>query len=197
MVEPEKLFRNSYLMRRLTIVILFAAIAPMFLANSGYAFVKNEQTDHTVPQVDLQRYMGRWYEIASFPNWFQKGCHCTIAEYKLSGNGVLIRNSCRKGSSQGELKIAGGKAFAVPGSNNSQLKVQFQWPFWGHYWIIALDENYEYAVVGHPKRKYLWVLSRNPLMGEETYRKLEEIARAKGYDVNRLKKTDQSCDHGS
>ncbi len=91
----------------------------------------------TVKQVDLERYMGRWYEIASFPNWFQNDCYCTMAEYELKGDHVSVRNSCRKGSSQGKLDLATGKAYPVSGSNNSRLKVQFFWPFKGDYWILS------------------------------------------------------------
>lgn len=143
----------------------------------------------TVPRVDLERYMGKWYEIASFPAWFQRDCFCTTAEYELRGDHVGVINSCRKGSSQGGLAVATAKSFAVTGSNNSRLKVQFFWPFKGDYWIIALDDNYQYAMVGHPDKEYLWILSRAPEMPEDAYRNLVETARERGYDISKLKKT--------
>ena len=145
--------------------------------------------DQTVARVDLERYMGKWYEIASFPAWFQRNCFCTTAEYELSGDHVWVKNSCRKGSSEGELDVATAEAFAVAGSNNSRLKVQFFWPFKGDYWIIALDDNYQYAMVGHPGKEYLWILSRTPEMSEDVYQSLVETARGKGYDITKLKRT--------
>lgn len=149
--------------------------------------------DHTVPSVDLERYMGKWYEIASFPNRFQKDCFCSAAEYTLKDGYVEVRNSCRKDSPSGVFDVAVGKAYVVPGSGSAKLKVQFQWPFKGDYWIIALDENYRYAMVGHPKRKYLWILSRTKQMDDTILERLKAIARSKGYDVSRLRKTDQTC----
>lgn len=146
--------------------------------------------DHTVESVDLNRYVGKWYEIALFPTWFEKGCRCSMAEYSLEDGVILVRNLCRK---DGRLVIVSGKAYPVPGTNNSQLKVTFRWPLRSDYWIIALDENYQYAMVGHPKKKYLWILSRTPEMDGDTYRSLVEIARSKGYDVKRLRSTDQTC----
>jgi apolipoprotein D and lipocalin family protein len=158
----------------------------------GFACTVSRGPDYgeqTVARVDLERYMGKWYEIASFPAWFQRDCFCTTAEYELSGDHVWVKNSCRKGSSIGELDVATAKAFAVAGSNNARLKVQFFWPFKGDYWIIALDDNYRYAMVGHPGKEYLWILSRTPEMPEDVYRSMVETARGKGYDVTKLKKT--------
>src|SRR6478609_896075 len=115
----------------------------------------------TVPYVDLQKYTGTWYEIASFPQRFQKGCHCSKADYKLNPEGyVEVHNSCRKDSATGKLKEVTGKAFITDPKTNSKLKVQFFWPFKGNYWIIDLAEDYSYAVVGEPGREYLWILSR-------------------------------------
>jgi apolipoprotein D and lipocalin family protein len=147
-----------------------------------------------VESVDLDRYMGKWYEIAAFPMWFERGCTCSVAEYTLQGDIVLVRNSCRKDSREGKLKTATAKAWPVEGTNNAKLKVQFFWPFRADYWIIALDADYRYAMVGHPKRKYLWILSRTPVMDERLYNQLVETARAKGYDVTRLRRTEQTCE---
>lgn len=149
----------------------------------------------TVAEVDLERYMGRWYEIASFPNWFQNDCYCTMAEYELKGDHVSVRNSCRKGSPQGRLNRVTGKAYPVPGSNNSRLKVRFFWPFKGDYWVLALDDRYQYALVGHPSKNYLWILSRNPGMSEEVYQSLLEKAARHGYDVSKIRKT--PCGEGN
>jgi len=147
-----------------------------------------------VPGVDVKRYTGIWYEIASLPVSQQKGCFCTKAEYVMLDDGDLrVVNSCRKGSSGGEIDRAEGKAFIVPGSNNAKLKVQFFWPFRGDYWILELDENYSYAVVGTPSRRYCWILSRTPTMAPATLHMLVERLRTKGFDVSRLQHTEHTC----
>lgn len=144
----------------------------------------------TVAKVDVQRYMGRWYEIASFPQSFQKGCSCTVAEYKLLENGkVNVTNSCNV---DGKMKVATGKAWVTDKSTNAKLKVSFFWPFSGKYWIIDLADDYSYAVVGHPNRKYLWILSRTPQMDKQQYEGILERIRAKGFDTTQLQVTVQS-----
>ena len=150
--------------------------------------------DHSVPQVDLTRDMGRWYEIASFQPRFQKGCVCTTADYGLMRDGaVAVTNTCRQDSPTGEVDTAVGTAKVVPGSKGSRLKVSFQWPFEGDYWIVGLDPDYQWALVGHPHKKYLWVLYRKPVMDEALYQSLKAKAAELGYDVSRLKKTVQTC----
>lgn len=147
-----------------------------------------------VPTVDLNRYAGTWYEIASLPVSAQKGCYCTKAEYSLMEDGVVkVVNTCRRDSATGTIDRIEGKAFVVPGSNNSKLRVQFFWPFRGDYWIIMLDENYSYAVVGVPNRKYCWILSRTPRMDADTLAVLVKLLKDKGFDVSRLQYTNQDC----
>lgn len=138
-----------------------------------------------VDSVDIQRYLGKWYEIARLPNSFQKGCDCTTAEYSIIDSTTLrVINKCLK---DGEIDDAKGKAFVVEGSNNAKLRVQFFWPFRGDYWIIELDkENYQYAVVGTPSREYLWILSRTPVMDNQLYESLTANLKEKGFDVGKL-----------
>lgn len=125
------------------------------------------QTLQTVPNVDLNKYAGKWYEIASFPQNFQKGCRCSAAEYTLSDKGyVIVENRCNRGSVNGKQSYIKGKAFVEEGSGNAKLKVQFFWPFKAKYWIIDLAEDYSYAVVSHPNKKYLWILSRTSKMND-------------------------------
>jgi apolipoprotein D and lipocalin family protein len=127
----------------------------------------------TVPNVDLKKYAGKWYEIASYPQRFQKGCHCTTAEYTLSEKGfVIVENRCNRDSINGKQSYIKGKAFIEKNSGNAKLKVQFLWPFRGKYWIIDLADDYSYAVVSHPNKKYLWILSRTSKMNEETYQQI-------------------------
>jgi apolipoprotein D and lipocalin family protein len=143
----------------------------------------------TVQKVDVKRYMGKWYEIASFPQRFQKGCSCTVAEYTLNENGtVKVDNSC---TAYGKKKQSIGKAKVVDKETNAKLKVSFFRPFWGKYWIIDLADDYSYAVVGHPNREYLWILSRTPQMDKEVYDGIVARAKAKGFDVTMLNKTVQ------
>lgn len=150
------------------------------------------QTLETVPYVDLKKYAGRWYEIASFPQSFQKGCNCTTAEYTLTDKGfVIVENRCNKGSMNGKQSYIKGKAFVVENSGNAKLKVQFFWPFKGKYWIIDLAEDYSYAVVGHPNRKYLWILSRTPKMIETIYQQIIVRIKEKGFDISKIMRTNQ------
>ena len=146
-----------------------------------------------VRQVDLSRYMGTWYEIARFPHRFQEGCVATKATYALREDGkVDVLNECLKESIDGPLKAAKGRARIVDEKTNAKLKVTFFWPFYGDYWIIDLGESYEYAVVGHPTRKYLWILSRTPFMDEAIYdRIVQRLQNEKGYDTSKLIKTVQ------
>jgi apolipoprotein D and lipocalin family protein len=144
-----------------------------------------------VPRVDLARYMGTWHEIASFPTWFQKGCIASTATYALRDDGrVGVLNQCYKGSID-HPDSASGTAWVVDPATNAKLKVQFFWPFSGDYWIIDLDPGYEYAVVGHPSREYLWILSRSPQMDEARFERILDRLKQQHYDTSRLARTRQ------
>jgi apolipoprotein D and lipocalin family protein len=146
----------------------------------------------TVGSVDLEKYAGTWYEIASFPQRFQKGCECTTATYTLSDKGhVVVENRCRKGGEGGKISYIKGKAFVEPNTGNAKLKVQFFWPFRGKYWIIDLAPDYSYAVVGHPNRQYLWILSRAPQMDSAVYDQILQKLKATGFDINAIRRTVQ------
>jgi apolipoprotein D and lipocalin family protein len=144
----------------------------------------------TVAKVDLSRYTGTWFEIASYPQRFQRGCTGTTATYTLRDAGEIgVVNRCRKGSLDGVEDSAEGRARVVDTSTNAKLEVTFFWPFWGDYWVIDLGERYEYAVVGHPSRDYLWILSRTPHMEDAVYQGILDRLRAKGYPLDRLQNT--------
>jgi len=156
----------------------------MFSSNS------KAQTLETVPYVDLKKYAGKWYEIASFPQRFQKGCYCTTAEYTWSEKGyVIVENRCNKDSVIGKQSSIKGKAFVEKNSGNAKLKVQFFWPFKGKYWIIDLADDYSYAVVSHPNKNYLWILSRTPKMDETIYQQIISRLNDKGFDLTKLQQT--------
>jgi apolipoprotein D and lipocalin family protein len=144
----------------------------------------------TVPQVDLNRYLGTWYEIASFPQRFQRGCTGTSATYTLRSDGQIeVLNRCRRGSLDGEEKSAKGLARVVDRTTRAKLAVSFFRPFWGDYWIVDLGADYDYAVVGHPSRDYLWILSRTPTMDGVVYDGILARLRTQGYEVERLRRT--------
>jgi apolipoprotein D and lipocalin family protein len=142
------------------------------------------------PSVDLRRYAGKWYEIARLPNRFQRDCAAhTTANYTLQPDGkIMVLNECR--TLDGRTRSAKGTArIADPGGPNTKLKVTFFWPFSGNYWIIGLDPEYRWAVVGEPDRDYLWILSRDPTMDAALYRKILERAKAQGFDTAKIIQT--------
>ncbi|PRY23122.1 apolipoprotein D and lipocalin family protein [Aliiruegeria haliotis] len=141
-----------------------------------------------VSQLDLERYLGKWYEIARFPNRFEKGCEGVTAEYALRDDGkISVLNTCRIGAPDGEVKTADGQAKVVgPG----KLSVTFvPWlPFArGDYWVLHVDEDYTLAVVGAPRGTTGWILARSPSISDEARATAEEVLRRNGYDPARLR----------
>jgi apolipoprotein D and lipocalin family protein len=152
----------------------------------------------TVAALDVPRYMGTWYEIAKYPNWFQKKCTgATRADYSLMGDGrVQVINRCR--TAGGDLSEATGVARQLGSSTSAKLQVRFApaWlsflPFvWGDYWVIALDEHYRLVAVSEPQRQYLWILSRTPQVDAASYSTLLNSLREKGFDLGKLEMTPQ------
>ena len=145
---------------------------------------------NTVAAVDLGKYAGTWYEIASFPQSFSKGCTATTATYTARPDGDIdVLNRCRKGSLNGKEDTAEGRARVVDPVTHAKLEVSFFRPFWGDYWIIQLAPDYSYAVVGHPGRDYLWILSRAPQLDDTVYKGILSKLREQGYTLDRLQKT--------
>ncbi len=141
-------------------------------------------TLEVVPHVDLKKYLGKWYEIAHLPARFQEGCDNTTATYTLSEDGsISVLNECIK---NGKANQAKGKAKVVDKNSGAKLKVTFFWPFYGDYWIINLGKDYDYAVVGTPTRKYLWILSRTPKMDDGLFSQLKESVKSKGFNLSNL-----------
>jgi apolipoprotein D and lipocalin family protein len=140
-----------------------------------------------VAKVDLSRYMGTWYEIAKYPNRFQRGCDGATAEYALRPDGrVDVTNRCVEDGGGGKVRSVRGVAKVVDPATGAKLSVTFFWPFSGPYWILALGERYEYAMVGSPDREYLWILAREPELPRESYGRLLDEARRHGFDPARL-----------
>lgn len=170
-------------------------IAGLGLAGGALAYYNKYKKDNqdlkTVDKVDLKRYAGKWYEIAAIPHRYEKGCACSTAEYTFQPGGYMeVENSCLK---EGRKKTAQAIAFPIEGSNNSRLNIQFLWPFLSKYYIMALDDDYQFALVGHPNRDSLWILSRYPEMDEEVYVEYLQMARRQGFDISRLELTEQYC----
>ena len=175
---------------RLLVCITFF-LSAFFLISGCQSIPKKTSPElQVVPHVDIDRYLGKWYEIALYPNWFEKGCFRSTAFYEKLDNGqIKVTNRCRMYASDGELNEAIGKATIVDKRTNAKLKVQFFWPFKGDYWIIDLDKNYQYAVVSEPARQYLWILSRSPNIDHQILEKLKNKIRDRGFDLSYLKKT--------
>ena len=152
----------------------------------------------TIPALDVPRYMGTWYEIAKFPNWFQKKCVADArAEYSLTTDGkVQVINRCRL--ENGDTTEAIGVARQVGEATSPKLEVRFApaWlsfiPLvWGNYWVIDLDDAYQLVAVSEPTRDYLWILSRTPKVDAKAYEALLARLTAKGFDTRKLETTRQ------
>jgi apolipoprotein D and lipocalin family protein len=154
------------------------------------AYMRRKDTYAPLPvaqYVDLDKYAGKWYEIARMPAPFEKECYATTATYTVNKDGTVhVLNTCHKQSTQGRLKKATAKAYVVDPVSNAKLKVQFFWPFTGDYWILDIGDQYEYAVVGEPSRKYLWVLSRTPDLDKHILNGILEKAKAQGFNTSKL-----------
>lgn len=169
---------------------VFAGLA-MILAFTNRSAAANADLP-TVPAVDLARYAGVWYEIARLPQWFERNCFGVTATYAPRDDGDLdVENSCHVGALDGRLKVATARAWATDASN-SKLKVRFFWPFTGDYWVLALDASYAYALVGSPDRKSLWILSRTPVLSEDTVTELLEKGRDLGFPIDEMERTAQA-----
>ncbi len=171
---------------------LLFALCAIFTALS--ALTASSQTPlQVVPSVDLSRYAGKWYEIARLPAWFQRDCASdTTATYTLRPDGkIAVLNQCRQPG--GVTKSAKGTAH-VAGSDgpNTKLRVTFFWPFYGDYWIIDLDPQYRWAVVGEPHRQCLWILSRDPHLDQTLYAQIVGRVKKQGYDLAPLIVTKQN-----
>ena len=164
------------------------AVFCLFALLVAYASAETH-TMHTVKHVDVTKYLGTWHEIARYPNRFEESCDADVtAEYSMRKDGRLsVVNHCRR--KDGSRKEARGWAKIADTTSNAKLRVTFFWPFFGDYWILELGDNYEYAVIGEPSRKYLWILSREAKISDEHYAAICAKLQAHGYDPSRLIKT--------
>jgi apolipoprotein D and lipocalin family protein len=150
------------------------------------------QAPETAP-LELERYLGTWYELARFDNFFERGCVGVSATYTKRPDGdVHVENRCVKETLEGKRSSVEGKAWVVDPKEPGKLKVQFFWPFSGPYWVLEVAPDYSWALVGHPKKSSCWVFSRTPSMAPALYAQLVEKLRARGYDTTKLLKTPQA-----
>lgn len=178
----------SVLSSLISLIILVFILASCTMSKNTYLPV--------VQSLDVERYMGTWYEIARLPNSFEEGLICVTATYSLLDNGkIRVINKGRNQENPEEIETAKGKAKFADKSTPGKLKVTFFWPFYGKYWIIELDEDYKYALVGSPSREYLWILSRTKQLPESTVKKLTERAEELGFETKNLYYTAQTCNN--
>lgn len=148
----------------------------------------------TVENVEIEKYMGQWYEMARLPNRFEKGLSCVTANYSLKENGKIKVVNKGFSSEKNKYSVAQGTAWIPDETYPGRLKVSFFWPFAGNYYIIFLDKEYQYALIGDPSRKYLWVLSRSRALNSEVYEQLLTIAKEEGFAIEKVLMIHQDCE---
>ena len=146
----------------------------------------NKNMDYsTIEELDLQRYLGSWYEIARFDHSFERGLEGVTATYSMRNDGkIKVVNKGYKNSLNGKLDVATGKAKLT--DDPGKLKVSFFWIFYGDYYILELNEDYQWALIGSSSPKYLWILSRTPKLEEPVKNRILELAQKRGYDTSKL-----------
>ncbi|AXH12106.1 lipocalin family protein [Halarcobacter bivalviorum] len=161
---------------------IFLSIVVLFLFT---ACSYKDPNIKSVQKVDLDRYLGSWHEIARYEHRFEKDCKNVTATYSIKENKkIKVINSCTKITTNNKTEAI-GEAYAVD-NTNSKLKVSFFWPFYGDYWIIMLDEDYSYAVISEPSKKYLWILSRDKRLTENIKEKILKRLKSLDYDLSKL-----------
>lgn len=179
---------------KLNALTALVAFSGLLMAGSVSAVNANANVPAPAKSVELARYLGRWYELARYENRFEKGCEAVTATYTQRDGHIEVVNACHKGDVDGPYKAYKGKAKVVDGSNGAKLKVSFFPPFYGNYWILDRDEKYTWSIVGEPKGKYLWILTRDPTPSPQTVETLRQRAAALGYDLDKLRMTKHAPD---
>ena len=168
----------------------------IFLSSLCMAQDRNVPALKSIESLELNRYLGQWFEIAKFPNWFQKKCKSdTKANYSLKSSGSIeVLNACRMEG--GQITEALGEARQVGESKSAKLKVRFapEWMgfiplVWGDYWVVDLDDAYQLVAVSEPTREYLWILSRTPEPDDKSVNDLMLRLISKGFDLSQLERT--------
>lgn len=154
--------------------------------------VGNKAVPEPAKPLELERYLGRWYEIGRYEASFQRGCEAVTADYSLRPDGwIKVLNACHLNSPDGPPKQAEGRARIVENSGNAKLRVSFFGPFFGDYWVLDHAEDYSWSIVGEPSGRFLWLLARTPHPSPEETTALEARAASLGYDLSLLRRTQQ------
>lgn len=173
------------------------AVGAVLVKKSAAAFAGGPRGNRHVPEpakpVDLDRYVGRWFEFARYDNRFERGCEAVMAQYAKRPDGLIdVLNLCRQGCASGPIRAARGRAKIVEGSGNAKLKVSFFGPFYvGHYWVLDHADDYRWSIVGEPSGRFLWILTREAEPDAATGDALVERVRKLGYDISLLRFTAQ------
>ena len=166
------------------------ALLPLALVLLGLESVKRPPVP-TVSQVDLSRYMGRWYIIANIPTNFEKGAHNSIESYSLNEDGTISTLfTCRKDSFEGEEQTMKPKAF-VRDSTNARWGLQFVWPLKVEHLIAYLNPDYSQTIIARTKRDYVWIMARTPTIPDQDYETLAAKVAELGYDRTKLQRVPQ------
>lgn len=176
------------------ISILFCSAAMMVIITASCDTTRHPELS-TVKQLDLPRYTGTWYEIARLPNSFEKGLICVTATYSIRPDGKIgVVNRGVPENDRAKVKSATAVGWIPDAAEPGRLLVRFFWPFSGDYWIMQLDgQDYAWALVGEPSRKYLWILSRERTLDKAIYAKLLDEAKRAGFDADKLYRVPQDC----
>lgn len=180
--------------RTLPVILLVgAAFALTACATLQRGPVGNAAVPEPAKAVDLDRYVGLWYEFGRYENGFERGCEGVTAEYTVREDGLVgVLNTCRQGGVSGETTTAEGRAKIVEGSGNAKLKLSFFGPFYfGDYWVLDRAEDYSWSIVGEPSGRYLWLLSRTPQPSARMRETIMNRVRELGYDMSRVRLVQQ------
>ncbi|REE21808.1 apolipoprotein D and lipocalin family protein [Paraburkholderia sp. BL27I4N3] len=185
-LRRQSVLRASALSLAIGAVCLLGACAFSPAGKSGNAHVPQP-----AKPVDLNRYLGRWYELARYENGFERDCEAVTADYATREDGLIdVTNSCHKGGVSGALDVSKGRAKVVAGSEDARLKVSFFGPFFvGNYSVLDHADDYSWSIVGEPSGRYLWILTREAIPAASVKDALIERVRALGYDTSMLRMT--------
>lgn len=174
-------------------LILFLFSFIVLAGNTACSGEKKEMDNSVVQHLDLDKYLGTWYEIARYDHRFERDMVGVKAHYSMRPDGkIKVTNSGYKNSFDGVYSEAIGKAKVPnPDKHPAKLKVSFFWIFYGDYLVMELDDDYQWAVIGSSSDKYLWILSRTPQLDEDVYDMLLQKIKKRGYDTTQLIKVKQ------
>ncbi|GAB4174137.1 MAG: lipocalin family protein [Wenzhouxiangellaceae bacterium] len=151
----------------------------------------------TVHEVDLQRFMGDWYVIASIPTVIEKKAYNAVESYTLNEDGTIATTfRFRKGGFDGKEKVYKPRGFVQPGTGNAVWGMQFIWPIKADYRIVYLSPDYQQTVIGRKARDYVWIMARTPQISDEDYQQLVDLIADLGYDPSQLRKVPQRWERG-